>query len=179
VVSWLGRSACICISNEHPELQPTFNRGPKAGRGHMLGTDPNCDIVLPRGLGMRGKTTSFQYLSGKNHVQNVSPVPATLIAISVSAGSSSNNGGSDCQEFQRLLGVRWREVARRTSFTEATQCDMWMTPSLSCLSPVVIFQAIYNLAGCIDPHHALCRCLGEFMFGVLRTRLERAQCGAL
>ena len=32
----------------YPRLQLTFNPGPKSGQGLMLGTDPNCDIVLPR-----------------------------------------------------------------------------------------------------------------------------------
>jgi hypothetical protein len=32
----------------YPGLQLTFNRGPKAGQGLVLRTDPNCDIVLPQ-----------------------------------------------------------------------------------------------------------------------------------
>jgi len=32
----------------YPGLQLTFNPGPKAGQGLVLGTDPNCDIVLPQ-----------------------------------------------------------------------------------------------------------------------------------
>lgn len=36
-------------TNEYPGLQLSFNRGPKAGQGFMIGTDGNrCDIVLPK-----------------------------------------------------------------------------------------------------------------------------------
>jgi hypothetical protein len=35
-------------NTSYPGLQLTFNRGPKAGQGLVLGTDPNCDIVLPQ-----------------------------------------------------------------------------------------------------------------------------------
>jgi len=38
----------IPTDTSYPRFQLTFNPGPKAGQGLVLGTDSNCDIVLPQ-----------------------------------------------------------------------------------------------------------------------------------
>jgi hypothetical protein len=81
----------------YPRLQLTFNRGPKSGQGLVLGTDPNCDIVLPR----------LKYIS-KRHCALTFDVERRLILRDFSRHGSivkyDDQGGELRHDFTWILG---------------------------------------------------------------------------